>query len=332
MSVDVSKLQLPPASFVQSDIGRSYSYVGYLGKGAYGVVFVARDRSTGEDVAIKWMKTLSEESRVLSEISIQRQLHNHPNILKIKRVDMYSRDVFIVLELYGCNLRELNRYNSMIYPIHRALFSFQILQALKHMHKKGIMHRDLNPNNILYNSRMHIVLCDFGMSRRFNVQDVIEPMTEYVQTRWYRAPEVCGCMYGKYDDRADVWSAGCIMAEMLLRRPLFVSENSIELMSSIVLLLGQPTAESLDRMQNEKTRAFLRNLSTGGFPDTGTFDRVFHGEYDPLETDLIKKLLAFDPIDRMSAEAALEHVYFDNFKASAFAWSQQYSMLDSVLL
>ena len=200
-------------------------------------------------------------------------------------------------------------------PDHFKVFLYQLLRGLNFVHSAGVLHRDLKPKNILANANCKLKICDFGLARPFIHDTSKTPVfwTDYVATRWYRAPELIGCFYGCYSQAVDIWSIGCIFAEVLLGRPLFPGKDAVNQLQLITDLLGKPSPEVIGRISNQKARTFLHAL-----PDRQAVpvlqslaQRMPKGQsLDPLALDLLLQLLAFDPADRPMASEALSHPYF----------------------
>ena len=149
-------------------------------------------------------------------------------------------------------------------------------------------------------------ICDFGLARPFLGEDTPTAWTDYVATRWYRAPELCGCFYGRYSHAVDIWSIGCIFAETLLGKPLFPGRDAVAQLQLITDLLGKPLPHVIDRISNQKARNFLHGLPP---KQPRPFEQKFRNA-DRAALDLLRQLLSFDPMDRPSAAKALEHPYF----------------------
>ena len=134
--------------------------------------------------------------------------------------------------------------NDDLTPDHFKVFLYQLLRGLAFIHSTGVLHRDLKPKNILANSNCKLKICDFGLARPY-LPDThsCTAWTDYVATRWYRAPELCGCMYGAYSQAVDVWGIGCLFAEMLLGKPLFPGRDTVSQLQLITDLLGKPTRQ-----------------------------------------------------------------------------------------
>merc|ERR1712137_913664 len=143
------------------------------------------------------------------------------------------------------DLHRIVRSSQPLSDEHFQFFIWQILKGLKYMHSANVIHRDLKPGNILVNSDCDLKICDFGLARaRFSDSEWVCPMTEYVCTRWYRAPEVL-CSWADYSGAIDVWSIGCILVEMLIRRPLFCGRNTQHQLDLIINHLGTPNVDEL---------------------------------------------------------------------------------------
>lgn len=214
-------------------VDEHYEYISTRGVGSYGVVISARDTRTNTCVAIKkvsdaWYHT-EDGLRVLREMVTLQHLQ-HENIVRL--IDMVPpalgaplNDVYLVLELLDTDLGKIIASPQALGTDHVQFFLYQVLKALKYIHSAGIVHRDIKPSNLVINRDCTLKVCDFGLSRYFHralavTSDAPESMTEYVVTRWYRAPELL-CGSRDYDGKIDIWAAGCVLGELLLRRPLF---------------------------------------------------------------------------------------------------------------
>ncbi|PWA79426.1 protein kinase superfamily protein [Artemisia annua] len=286
-----------------------------IGKGSYGVVGSAIDTHTGEKVAIKKINDVfehvSDATRILREIKLLRLL-KHPDIVEIKHIMLPPsrrefKDIYVVFELMESDLHQVIRANDDLTPQHYQFFMYQLLRGLKYIHTANVFHRDLKPKNILANSDCNLKLCDFGLARvSFNDAPSAIFWTDYVATRWYRAPELCGSFFSKYTPGIDIWGIGCIFAEMLTGRPLFPGKNVVHQLDLMTDLLGTPSSEALARIRNEKARRYLSNMrKKPAIPFSHKFPNV-----DPLALRLLERLLSFDPKDRPSAEDALADPYF----------------------
>ncbi|KAM0867945.1 hypothetical protein ACQ4PT_041656 [Festuca glaucescens] len=286
-----------------------------VGKGSYGVVAAAVDTHTGERVAIKKIddvfEHVSDATRILREIKLLRLLR-HPDIVEIKHIMLPPsrrefRDIYIIFELMESDLHQVIKANDDLTPEHHQFFFYQLLRGMKYIHAANVFHRDLKPRNILANADCKLKICDFGLARvSFNDTPSAIFWTDYVATRWYRAPELCGSFFSKYTPAIDIWSIGCIFAEMLTGRPLFPGKNVVHQLDLMTDLLGTPSAESISRIRNEKARRYLGNMKK---KHPVPFSQKFPG-VDPMALHLLERLLAFDPNDRPTAAEALADPYF----------------------
>ncbi|XP_051115156.1 mitogen-activated protein kinase 9-like isoform X2 [Andrographis paniculata] len=286
-----------------------------VGKGSYGVVCSAIDAYTGERVAIKKINDVfehvSDATRILREIKLLRLLH-HPDVVEIKHIMLPPsrrefRDIYVVFELMESDLHQVIKANDDLTPEHFQFFLYQLLRGLKYIHTANVFHRDLKPKNILANADCKLKICDFGLARvSFNDAPSAIFWTDYVATRWYRAPELCGSFFSKYTPAIDIWSIGCIFAELLSGKPLFPGKNVVHQLDLITDLLGTPPPEAITRIRNEKARRYLLNMRR---KPPVPFAQRFRNA-DPLALRLLERLLAFDPKDRPTAEEALADPYF----------------------
>ncbi|XP_016495388.1 mitogen-activated protein kinase 9-like isoform X1 [Nicotiana tabacum] len=301
--------------FTEYGEAHQYEIQEVVGKGSYGVVAAAVDTHTGEKVAIKKidnvLEHVSEATRILREIKLLRLLR-HPDIVEIKHILLPPcprefKDIYVVFELMECDLQHVIKANDSLTPEHYQFFLYQLLRGLKFMHTANVFHRDLKPKNILANADCKLKICDFGLARAsFGETPSAIFWTDYVATRWYRAPELCGSFYSKYTPAVDIWSIGCIFAEMLTKKPLFPGKNVVHQLDLITDLLGSPSTEAISRIKNDKARRYLSSMKNKSpIPLSQKFPDI-----DPLALRLLERLIAFDPKDRPSAEEALAHPYF----------------------
>ncbi|KAL2539418.1 Mitogen-activated protein kinase 15 [Abeliophyllum distichum] len=309
------KSALEKEFFTEYGEANRYEIQEVVGKGSYGVVGSAIDTHSGESVAIKKINDVfehvSDATRILREIKLLRLLH-HPDIVQIKHIMLPPsrrefRDIYVIFELMESDLHQVIKANDDLSPEHYQFFLYQLLRGLKYIHAANVFHRDLKPKNILANADCKLKICDFGLARvAFNDAPSAIFWTDYVATRWYRAPELCGSFFSKYTPAIDIWSIGCIFAEMLTGKPLFPGKNVVHQLDIMTDFLGTPPPESIARIRNEKARRYLSNMrKKQPVPFSQKFPNV-----DPLALRLLERLLAFDPKDRPSAEEALTDPYF----------------------
>ncbi|KAL1819861.1 hypothetical protein DCAR_0416162 [Daucus carota subsp. sativus] len=309
------KNSLDKEFFTEYGEANRYQIQEVVGKGSYGVVGSAVDTHTGERVAIKKINDVfdhvSDATRILREIKLLRLL-KHPDIVEIKHIMLPPsrrefRDIYVVFELMESDLHQVIRANDDLTPEHHQFFLYQLLRSLKYMHSANVFHRDLKPKNILANADCKLKICDFGLARvSFNDAPSAIFWTDYVATRWYRAPELCGSFFSKYTPAIDIWSIGCIFAEMLTGRPLFPGKNVVHQLDLMTDLLGTSPPETIARIRNEKARRYLNSMRRKQpVPFSQKFPKA-----DPLALRLLERLLSFDPKDRPSAAEALADPYF----------------------
>ncbi|KAF2290610.1 hypothetical protein GH714_014691 [Hevea brasiliensis] len=286
-----------------------------IGKGSYGVVCSAIDTHTGEKVAIKKIhdifEHISDAARILREIKLLRLLR-HPDIVEIKHIMLPPsgrdfKDIYVVFELMESDLHQVIKANDDLTREHYQFFLYQLLRALKYIHTANVYHRDLKPKNILANANCKLKICDFGLARvAFSDTPSTIFWTDYVATRWYRAPELCGSFFSKYTPAIDIWSIGCIFAEVLTGKPLFPGKNVVHQLDLMTDLLGTPSLDTISRVRNDKARRYLTTMrKKQAVPLAQKFPNT-----DPLALRLLERLLAFDPKDRPTAEEALADPYF----------------------
>ncbi|KAE9613853.1 putative mitogen-activated protein kinase CMGC-MAPK family [Lupinus albus] len=316
-SMDSHKKGAPEAEFF-TEYGEAsqYEILEVVGKGSYGVVGSAIDIHTGEKVAIKKINDVfehvSDATRILREIKLLRLLR-HPDIVEIKHIMLPPsrrefKDIYVVFELMESDLHQVIKANNDLTPEHHQFFLYQLLRGLKYIHTANVFHRDLKPKNILVNADCKLKICDFGLARvSFDDAPSAIFWTDYVATRWYRAPELCGSFFSKYTPAIDIWSIGCIFAEMLNGKPLFRGKNVVHQLDLMTDLLGTPPAESIARIRNEKAKRYLSSMrKKQPVPLSQKFPKA-----DPLALSMLERLLAFDPKDRPTAEEALADPYFN---------------------
>jgi len=297
------------------EVGRRYTQLNFVGEGAYGVVVSALDTQTSEMVAIKKISPFEHQTycqRTLREIKILTRFH-HENIIDIRDIiksdsmdDM--QDVYIVQGLMETDLFKLLKTQPLSND-HICYFTYQILRGLKYIHSANVLHRDLKPSNLLLNGSCDLRICDFGLARIADPEhDHQGILTEYVATRWYRAPEIM--LNSKaYTKAIDIWSTGCILAEMLGRRPLFPGKHYLDQLNRILNVIGTPSEKDLACIQNEKARRYVMSLP---YSEKKSFATRFPGA-DPLAIDLLEKMLIFNPEERITVEEALAHPYLEQY-------------------
>lgn len=292
------------------EIDTKYVPIKPIGRGAYGIVCSSVNRETNEKVAIKKIHNAFENCidalRTLRELKLLRHLR-HENVIALKDVMMpvhrrMFKDVYLVYELMDTDLHQIIKSSQALTNDHCQYFLFQLLRGLKYLHSANILHRDLKPGNLLINANCDLKICDFGLARTSNVKGQF--MTEYVVTRWYRAPELLLCC-DNYGTSIDVWSVGCIFAELLGRKPIFPGTECLNQLKLIINILGSQKEEDLEFIDNPKARKYIKSLPYSlGTP----FSRLYPNAH-PMAIDLLQKMLVFDPSKRISVTEALQHPY-----------------------
>ncbi|RLN41273.1 shaggy-related protein kinase kappa-like [Panicum miliaceum] len=283
-----------------------------VGTGSFGVVYQAKCRETGEIVAIK--KVLQDKRYKNRELQIMHML-DHPNIIGLKhyffstteRDELYLNLVLeFVPETVNRIARQYNRMNQRMPLIYVKLYTYQICRALAYMHNCiGICHRDIKPQNVLVNPHTHqLKICDFG-SAKVLVRG--EPNISYICSRYYRAPEL---IFGatEYTTAIDLWSTGCVMAELLLGQPLFPGESGVDQLVEIIKVLGTPTREEIKCMNPNYTEFKFPQIKAH------PWHKVFQKKLPPEAVDLVSRFLQYSPNLRCTALEACMHPFFDELR------------------
>ncbi|XP_052209516.1 cyclin-dependent kinase F-4-like isoform X2 [Diospyros lotus] len=282
-----------------------YRVINEVGDGTFGNVWRAINKQTGETVAIKKMKRKYyswEECINLREVKSLRRM-NHPNIVKLKEVIRENDTLFFVFEYMECNLYQLMKGRAKLFSEAEIRnWCFQVFQGLAYMHQRGFFHRDLKPENLLV-SKDVIKIADFGLAREIDSQP---PYTEYVSTRWYRAPEVL-LQSLIYNSAVDMWAMGAIMAELFTLRPLFPGSSEADEIYKICSVIGTPTES--DWADGLKLASAIKYE----FPQMNSVHlSVLVPSASEDAINLITLLCSWDPLKRPTAIEALQHPFFQS--------------------
>ncbi|PWN36797.1 putative MAP kinase Kpp2 [Meira miltonrushii] len=297
-------------------VGQNYQIVDVVGEGAYGVVCSAIHVPTQTRVAIKKITPFDHSMfclRTLREIKLLRHF-NHENIISIldivKPASYESFDeVYLIQELMETDMHRVIRTQELS-DDHCQYFVYQTLRGLKALHSAQVLHRDLKPSNLLLNANCDLKICDFGLARSAVQPESDGPgfMTEYVATRWYRAPEIM-LTFKEYTKAIDVWSVGCILAEMLSGKPLFPGRDYHHQLSLTLEILGTPSLDDFYAISSTRSRDYIRALP---FRKRRNFSQMFPNA-NPLAVDLMERCLTFSPRKRITVEDALAHPYLEPY-------------------
>lgn len=293
-----------------------------LGAGSYGEVWLCEDRQTGMQVAVKWVRDFAKDplcgKRILREVRLLAALR-HENLLKL--LDLLPvpspdfDDVYIVMPFMQRDLHRLIYSNTPLLESHCKAFTCQILRGLNYLHSAGVVHRDLKPQNVLINKDCTLRIADFGLSHGRSEEG--EELTDYVVTRWYRAPELMLLPSG-YFEAVDLWSVGCIHAELMAREPLFPGKDHPDMLQRFAQVLGFSYERDLAWVPEQERASLVRTLKVLQLPDKpleGLEQRI-PGATRPC-LSLLQGLLEKVPGQRISAAEAMKHPYLEDLRDPA---------------
>lgn len=326
-------------SGINFKIDERYEFNKQIGIGSYSIVCSCYDKKESRNVAIKKISNafddINDARRIFREMKLLRYF-NHDNIiplLDIQKPDNKTgyNDVYIITELMETDLHRVIYSRQELSDEHIQYFIYQILRGVLFLHSAGVVHRDLRPANILANKNCDLKICDLGMDHGIfkdddnSVQKLIDnpnlnielssdmiyddskkDLTEKVIARWYRAPE-CILSPNTYTKAVDIWSIGCIFAELLGRQPLFPGDNFLDQIQKIISVLGSPSESDLEFINKNNIKDFVNRLAKR---TSQSFSIMFRNA-NPVAVDLLEKMLTFSPKKRYTVEQCIAHPYFE---------------------
>ena len=284
-----------------------YEVLEVVGEGAYGIVYKCRNKETGKFVAIKKFKEVEDElvkKTMKRELRMLQRMH-HENIVDFVEAFKRKGNLFLVFEYVEKNLLEILQDSPRgLEPKLIRHFMYQLCKAIKYLHDQNVIHRDVKPENLLVNENMDLKLCDFGFARLISGSSK-ERLTDYVATRWYRAPELL-LTQGEYGPEVDYWAVGCIMGELVDGNPLFPGENEIDQLHCIQKVLGNFT--------DEQVYMFYANPIYSGkdlleVDKPETLEWRYLGKLPKNAISFMKGLLELDPKKRLNGVTVFQHPY-----------------------
>uniref|UniRef100_F7CEX8 mitogen-activated protein kinase n=1 Tax=Monodelphis domestica TaxID=13616 RepID=F7CEX8_MONDO len=285
-----------------------------VGSGAYGSVCSAYDTHTRQKVAVKKLsrpfQSLVHARRTYRELRLLKHM-KHENVIGL--LDVFTpatsienfNEVYLVTTLMGADLNNIVRCQKLT-DEHIQFLAYQLLRGLKYIHSAGIIHRDLKPSNLAVNEDCELRILDFGLARQTD-----DEMTGYVATRWYRAPEIM-LNWMHYNQTVDIWSVGCIMAEMITGKILFKGSDHLDQLMEIMKVTGTPPPEFVQRLQSQDAKNYMENLPELEKKDFASILK----NATPLAVNLLEKMLVLDAEKRVTAAEALTHPYFETVHES----------------
>jgi len=302
---------------VEQHVLERYDLIQKLGKGAYGIVWKAMDKKYKQAVALKKVfdafHNATDAQRTYREVMFLQELNGHENIIRLRNIIKAenNKDLYLVFDHMEADLHHVIRAG-ILEEIHKQYVIYQLLKGLKYMHSAGLIHRDLKPANILINSDCQMKIADFGLARSVQStgDDTNIKLTDYVATRWYRAPEI---LLGstKYSKAVDMWSVGCILGELIVGKAIFQGTSTLNQIEKVLELIGKPKNEDIEAVESPHAATILSSIN---ITKKKSFQSFFANASESA-LDLLRKLLVFNPNHRLTVEEALQHKYVEQFSS-----------------
>ncbi len=295
-----------------------YEVIGIVGEGAYGIVYKCRNKENGEFVAIKKFKETEDDivrKSMLRELKVLKFL-KHENIVEFKEAFKKKNNLYLVFEYVEKNLLELlQEHPKGLEPSLIKRVIFQLCLSIRYIHDMNLIHRDIKPENLLIDTNNKLMLCDFGFARQLTKPGSKEQLTDYVATRWYRAPEIL-LETGSYGPEVDYWAIGCIMGELVDGDPLFPGDNEIDQLGIIQKVLGPLPHSHVEILSKNPrlSKAILTNLVKHE-----TIEKRYMGKFNKVAVNFLKSLLQMDPKLRLKGDAIFQHPYFEGMDIPNFS-------------
>jgi len=326
-------------SKIKFTIEEKYEFIKQIGLGSFSAVCSCYDRKDNRNVAIKKVTNafddLEDARHILREIKLL-SFFDHDNIVTLLDVakpenKLNYNDVYVITDLMETDLHRVIYSRQELTDEHIQYFIYQILRGTLYFHSANVIHRDLKPANILANKNCDLKICDFGLdhgkikdddktvlnlienpslpieySNNIIYDDSKRELNDRNISRWYRAPEAI-LSPDDYKKPVDIWSIGCILAELLGRQPLFPADNNLDELQKIISVLGSPSESDLEYINDTKIKTFVNRLAKR---TKQSFNLMFSNA-NPVALDLLGKMLTFSPKKRYTVEQCISHPYFE---------------------
>jgi len=242
-----------------------------------------------------------------------QELNGHENIIRLRNIIKAenNKDLYLVFDHMEADLHHVIRAN-ILEEVHKQYIVYQLLKSLKYMHSAGLIHRDLKPSNMLVNSDCQMKVADFGLARSVasTGEDTNIKLTDYVATRWYRAPEI---LLGstKYSKAVDMWSVGCILGELIVGKAIFQGTSTLNQIEKVLELIGKPKPEDIESIESPHAATILSSINIAKKKSFASF----FANASEVALDFLRRLLVFNPHNRLTVEEALRHKYLEQFSS-----------------